>query len=141
MMTIIQSGLRLPINPALETLLLHEIQQSQRSNPTANAIILNFRDPYYSPESGGFHPVEFRFFKLDSNWYYDYITDFAYMGVIYPELEKEFDVCWPQGYLYHVSFGDVDERIGAEYFTLWQQNFIEYYNMGCYTVSTTWQQD
>lgn len=140
-MTIIQSGLRLPINRALVTLLLHEIQQSPPPKSTSNAIILNFRDPGYSPECGGFHPVEIRLFRPDNIWYYDYITDFAYMGVIYPELEKEFDVCWPQGYLYHVTLGNVDERAGALFFTLWQQNFIEYYKMGCYTVSTEWQQD
>lgn len=140
-MTIIQSGLRLPINPALVTLLLQEIQHSPSPKPTSNAIILNFRDPSYSSESGGFHPVEIRLFQLDNAWYFDYITDFAYMGTIYPELEKELDVCWPQGYVYHIALGDVDERAGAEFFKLWQQNFIEYYKMGCYTVSTEWQQD
>ncbi|WP_025154376.1 DUF2787 family protein [Morganella morganii] len=140
-MTIIQSGLRLPINPALETLLMFEIQQSPTSTLSDNAIVFNFRDPFYSPENGGFHPIEIRLFQLDSVWYYDYITDFAYMGTVYPELEKEFDVCWPQGYLYHVTLGDVDERAGAEFFTLWQRNFIEYYHMGCYTVSIQWQRD
>ncbi|QXX84394.1 DUF2787 family protein [Providencia sp. R33] len=140
-MTIIQSGLRLPINPALVTLLLQEIQQSPPPKPVFNAIVLNFRDPGYSPESGGFHPVEIRLVQLDNIWHYDYITDFAYMGAIYPELEKEFDVCWPQGYLYHFALGDVDEQAGAEFFTLWQRNFIEYYHMGCYKVSTEWQQD
>ena len=140
-MTIIQSGLRLPINPALETLLIHEIQESSISTLSDNAIVFNFHDPFYSPESGGFHPIEIRLFQLDGVWYYDYITDFAYMGTVYPEFEKEFDVCWPQGYLYHVALGDVDERAGAEFFALWQRNFIEYYHMGCYTVSIQWQRD
>lgn len=140
-MTIIQSGLRLPISPVLETFLLSEIKQSHPAKLSANAIVFNFHDPDYSHERGGYHPVEIRLFQLDNTWYYDYITDFSYMGVIYPELEKEFDICWPQGYIYHITLGDIDEREGTEFFTLWQKNFIEYYKMGCYSVKTEWQQD
>ncbi|MCT6519175.1 DUF2787 domain-containing protein [Proteus vulgaris] len=141
-MTIIQSGLRLPINPVLTTLLLHDIQHSSPSNKsTSNAVILNYYDPYYSPESGGYHPVEIRLFQLDNEWCFDYITDFAYMGTIYPELEKEFDVCWSQGYLYHAALGDIDERAGDAFFKLWQENFIQYHKMGCYTLRIEWQHD
>ncbi|MEN1933506.1 DUF2787 family protein [Escherichia coli] len=51
-------------------------------------MVINFRDPDYSAESGGFHPVEMRFIRQDNEWYFDYVTDFSYMGRVYPELEK-----------------------------------------------------
>lgn len=36
----------------------------------AKAVTLNFRDPDYSPEAGGFHTVEVRIEKQATSWLY-----------------------------------------------------------------------
>lgn len=138
-MTIHQSGLRLPIAQAFSQLLLHELDNSDVDLSTVQAVTLNFRDPLYSAESGGFHPVEIRLFRQDEQWQFDYVTDFSFMGNYYPELEKELDICWSQGYVYHVMMGDVDEEEGGALFELWQRNFIQYHKMKCYKVSIQWE--
>lgn len=85
-----QAGLTLPVTKLFQqhiaTLLAEQSQQT-----SVRAVVINFRDPDYSAESGGFHPVEMRFIRRDNEWYFDYVTDFSYMGRVYPELEKEMD--------------------------------------------------
>jgi hypothetical protein len=54
-----------------------------------SGVALNFRDPSYSAESGGFHPVEI---GVDPSCKVLYITDFAYVGLApFAELAKEID--------------------------------------------------
>jgi hypothetical protein len=57
----------------------------------ANAITLYFRDPDYSPERGGFHPVEVRLEKQFDRWRLVYVTGFAFHGY---ELIKDIDICF-----------------------------------------------
>ncbi|WP_432805476.1 DUF2787 family protein [Escherichia coli] len=102
------------------------------------AVVINFRDPDYSAESGGFHPVEIRFIRKNNEWYFDYVTDFSYMGRVYPELEKEIDFCWSGNYVFHYLIGDISlaaER--NELWSLWERNFMEYLSMGIYRVTVT----
>lgn len=142
-MTIHQSGLSLPIAQAFSQLLLHELNNSVINSAidltTVRAVTLNFRDPLYSAETGGFHPVEIRLLRLHEQWLFDYVTDFSFMGNYYPELEKELDICWSQGYVYHFMMGDIDEEEGGALFELWQRNFIQYHKMKCYEVSIQWE--
>ncbi|EJD6408928.1 DUF2787 domain-containing protein [Proteus mirabilis] len=142
-MTIHQSRLRLPIAQAFSQLLLHELNNSVINSAidltTVRAVTLNFRDPLYSAETGGFHPVEIRLLRLHEQWLFDYVTDFSFMGNYYPELEKELDICWSQGYIYHFLMGDIDEEEGGALFELWQRNFIQYHKMKCYEVSIQWE--
>ncbi|MEI9600469.1 DUF2787 family protein [Moellerella wisconsensis] len=142
-MTIHQSGLRLPIAQVFSQLLLHELDNSVVNSAidlaTVRAVTMNFRDPLYSAETGGFHPVEIRLLRLHEQWQFDYVTDFSYMGSYYPELEKELDICWSQGYIYHFLMGDIDEEEGGALFELWQRNFIQYHKMKCYEVSIQWE--
>ncbi|EMH2039323.1 DUF2787 family protein [Providencia manganoxydans] len=142
-MTIHQSGLRLPIAQAFSQLLLHELNNSVINSAIdltlVRAVTLNFRDPLYSAETGGFHPVEIRLLRQYEQWQFDYVTDFSYMGSYYPELEKELDICWSQGYVYHFLMGDIDEEEGGALFELWQRNFIQYNKMKCYEVSIQWE--
>ncbi|MEY0543790.1 DUF2787 family protein [Providencia rettgeri] len=142
-MTIHQSGLRLPIAQVFSQLLLHELDNSVINSAidltTVRAVTLNFRDPLYSAETGGFHPVEIRLLRLHEQWLFDYVTDFSFMGSYYPELEKELDICWSQGYVYHFMMGDIDEEEGGAMFELWQRNFIQYHKMKCYEVSIQWE--
>ncbi|MFP1454338.1 DUF2787 family protein [Escherichia coli] len=49
----------------------------------------------------GFHPVQWLI--EDNEWYFDYVTDFSYMGRVYPELEKEMDFCWSGQYCFRLS--------------------------------------
>ncbi|HGM9934383.1 TPA: DUF2787 family protein [Proteus mirabilis] len=142
-MTIHQSGLRLPIAQVFSQLLLHELDNSVINSAIdltiVRAVTMNFRDPLYSAETGGFHPVEIRLLRLHEQWQFDYVTDFSYMGSYYPELEKELDICWSQGYVYHFLMGDIDEEEGGALFELWQRNFIQYHKMKCYDVSIQWE--
>ena len=48
---------------------------------TGNNVTINFRDPNYSAENGGFHPVEIRLEKHGVTWQLCYITDFTYVGI------------------------------------------------------------
>ncbi len=42
-----------------------------------DGVVLNFRDPSYSAETGGYHPVEI---CVDGAGVLQYVTDFAYFG-------------------------------------------------------------
>lgn len=72
-----QAGLTLPVTKEFQqhitTLLANRVLQK-----ITEAVVINFRDPDYSAESGGFHPVEMRFIRQDNEWYFDYVTDFSY---------------------------------------------------------------
>ncbi|WP_179309092.1 DUF2787 family protein [Escherichia coli] len=132
-----QAGLTLPVTKEFQqyitTLLANQVLQK-----ITEAVVINFRDPDYSAESGGFHPVEIRFISKNNEWYFDYVTDFSYMGRVYPELEKEIDFCWSGNYVFHYLIGDISlaaER--NELWSLWERNFMEYLSMGIYRVTVT----
>lgn len=131
-MTVHQSGLHLPVSRAFIKIIAEYLPPPPLILP---AVTLNFRDPKYSAESGGFHPVEIRLTRHADGWYFDYVTDFSYMGHPWPELEKEFDVCWSQRYIWHTLTGDTDTEEGGALFELWQRNFIRYCRMKIYTVT------
>ncbi|EKN3392574.1 DUF2787 domain-containing protein [Yersinia enterocolitica] len=104
------------------------------------SVVLNFRDPDYSAATGGWHPVEIRLIRGEQPgiWQLDYLTDFSWQGTPWPELAKEFDVCWSQGYVWHCLFGDLlDNRERRDFWTLWQKNFVHYCQMDVFTVSIT----
>ncbi|GAA74691.1 hypothetical protein P20480_1155 [Pseudoalteromonas sp. BSi20480] len=101
------------------------------------AVTLNFRDPDYSPEAGGFHPVEVRLEKQATSWQLVYITDFSYQGRHTPELIKEIDVCFSIKQVYHFLAGWLNTREGEELLALFISNFVEYYDTGCYQVTIT----
>ncbi|MDZ6510313.1 DUF2787 family protein, partial [Escherichia coli] len=71
--------------------------------------------------------------------YFDYITDFSYMGTVYPELEKEIDISWSQQYVFLAYVGDLPVNAGRELFELWQSNFIQYHGMNIYTITVLWE--
>ena len=103
----------------------------------AKAVTLNFRDPDYSPEAEGFHPVEVRLEKQATSWQLVYITDFSYQGRHTPELIKEIDVCFSIKQVYHFLAGWLNAKEGKELLALFISNFVEYYNTGCYQVTVT----
>lgn len=136
-MVIQQEGINLPISPAFINVLYSELSHWPEYS-ALRSVVINFRDDDYSSESGGFHPVEVRLIKRNEEWYFDYLTDFSYMGHLYPELEKELDVSWSQGYVWHYMMGDMEIEDGSELFELWQRNFIRYWKAKVYTVVTSW---
>ena len=103
----------------------------------SKAVTLNFRDPGYSPEAGGFHPVEVRIEKQATSWQLIYITDFSYQGRHTPELIKEIDVCFSIKQVYHFLAGWLNAREGKELLALFISNFVENYNTGFYQVTVT----
>lgn len=112
----------------LVAILEHELN----SRSTNSGAVLSFRDPSYSPERGGFHPVEV---AVASDGRIQYITDFAYFGAPpFSELAKEIDFDFSLGLFQH--FGREFPIIaGRELFRLWESNFASYYDAGIYTVS------
>lgn len=129
-MNIQQHTYPLPVSENLLKILEQEIQKSDVSGNYLT--IVKFRDPGYSPDTGGFHPVEV---MLSATGEIQYITDFSYVG--YPaELVKEIDFDFSTG---------VTQCYDHEYpicqnqtlFVLWQTNFCCYYDMGIYNISVT----
>ncbi|WP_431222132.1 DUF2787 family protein [Serratia sp. L9] len=134
-----QEGYRLPVNKNLIELLLKEMDKAPPIKQQLKAASFIFRDNSYNAETGGYHPVEIRLIIKEGQWYFDYITDFAYMGRVYPELEKEIDFSWVQQYAFHAGLGDLGYKAACELFELWQANFINYYNLDVYTVQILWE--
>jgi len=118
------------LDSRLITILENEIVKA--SVPDNVPVVLNFRDPSYDAETGGFHPVEIRVSAAGS---LVYVTDFSFVGAgPYAELCKELDFDF--GLRVFQSFGkEWSIEAGAEVFQAWQENFISYYEMGVYQVS------
>ena len=107
------------------------------SEPSAEGgICLNFSDPDYGPERGGFHPVEI---AIAANGTVLYITDFAYVGAgPFAELAKELDFDCSLG-LFQTMGREFPLEQGNDLFQLWQRNFCDYYRSGVYAVEVSRQ--
>lgn len=129
-MKINQHSCLLPISDALATIINDEIVRADVD--TSNGVILNFKDPDYSAETGGFHPVEI---AVRNDGYLLYITDFTYVGSPpFAELVKELDFDF--GYKVFQQYGhEYPLKQGTELYALWEVNFVSYYEMGVYVVS------
>jgi hypothetical protein len=130
-MNIDVSRLPFAVEPALITL-LQDVVMAGKVEP-GHAVTVTFRDPTYSFEAGGFHPVEI---GINAKGVPDYITDFSLVGVgPFAELAKEIDFDFSLKLFQH--FGqEYPIDLGADMFELWQQNFLSYHAMGIYTVET-----
>ena len=116
-----------PVSNKLVAILEHELPSLADSG-----IVLSFRDPKYSPQAGGFHPVEV---AVASDGCIQYATDFAYYGnPPYSELGKEIDFDFSLGLFQHFD-REFPIMAGRELFQLWESNFVTYYGMGVYSVS------
>jgi hypothetical protein len=122
----------IPIKRAFVDLLEAEIKKSG-INPQ-HGVIINFRDPDYSPETGGYHPVEVMVSKSVT---IAYVTDFAFCGGPFPELVKELDWDIMAGVFGHMGMRDYPIEQGAELYSIFQSNFIEYHRMGVFQVSVS----
>lgn len=119
-----------PISPELSRIILEGLTATG-IDPGRGAI-LSFRDPDYSPEAGGFHPVEV---AVGPQGGIRYITDFAYVGrPPHCELAKELDFDFSLGLFQHFGV-EYPLASGREMFTLWESNFLAYHRMEAYTLS------
>ena len=127
----------LPISKHLIALLNLQLTENKVDPEQEQSIIFNFRDPDYSAENGGYHPVEIRLIKRGANWHFDYITDFCFVGGAYPELVKEIDWLVMENKCYHNVMGELNLNGSREFFALWEGNFISYANSGVFEVTIT----
>ncbi len=141
---IMTDGLPVPVNQSLVAILQQHITEAvSNTNDAAglDAITLNFRDPDYSAESGGYHPVEIRLTYRQGQWHLSYITDFSYVGRGWDtELAKDMDFDFGLGVCMTRFMPDSPLADAAELYQLFETNFIAYYQMDAYKVDTTLEQ-
>ena len=115
-------NLCLPVTEQLTTYL----QQLITGHHSHQAVTINFRDPSYSADAGGFHPVEIRLEKDQSQWRISYITDFCYVGSGYmAELAKDLDFDFGSG-VFQNLVGTYPLEHATEIYQVWEQNFLAY---------------
>ena len=136
----LQSGRKLlPVTLSL-TQILKRLLVDANMPPNSKAVTINFRDPSYCAESGGFHPVEIRleYSSTTSMWQFCYITDFAYQGRYYPELEKDIDFNFTEasGYQTYVGHHPLSHFSGL--YRLWEANFRSYLVDDIYQITINW---
>ena len=141
---IMTDGLPVPVNQALVAILQQHITEAvSNTNATSapDAITLNFRDPDYSAEAGGYHPVEIRLTYQQGQWHLNYITDFSYVGSGWDtELAKDMDFDFGLGVCMTRFMPDSPLADAKELYQLFETNFISYYQMDAYKVDTTLEQ-
>jgi hypothetical protein len=97
-------------------------------------VALNFHDPGYNADSGGFHPVEIH---VDSKGDILCITDFAYFGAPpFVELGIELDWNFEMNSFRQFDFF-YDLACGRGLLGLYTKNFVAYYSGGCFEVEVT----
>ncbi|MFX2628371.1 DUF2787 family protein [Enterobacter chengduensis] len=133
------AGFVLPVSLQLYELLMAEAGEKPPPKHRITAVTFNFRDPDYSVERGGYHPMEIRLIHQGDEWCLDYATDFGYVGTVYPELEKIIDISWSQGYVWHCCTGDLPLTEARALYSLWERNFLSYYASGVYTMRVLWE--
>lgn len=129
-MKIDPKGFPLPLSEPLIQLL--ELEIAKVDVPQNAGVVINFRDPGYSVEAGGYHPVEI---SITADGRLLYVTDFAYVGrPPFAELAKELDFDTVVGQFQ--QFGhDYPLEQGREMFKIWQENFCAYHAMDVFQVS------
>ncbi|EGR0938014.1 DUF2787 domain-containing protein [Vibrio cholerae] len=129
----------LPVSKKLHKLLSEQLTAHLLRNDaltTSRYLVFNFRDKTYSTEEGGFHPVEMAICQTSTGeWSIEYITDFAYMGNYYPELERNLDFDFRVGQFFMAYRGWLpmqDNRDAKELYRLWESNFLAYVDTDAY---------
>jgi hypothetical protein len=115
-------GLAVPVSPMF-TLYIADLLVSHKNE---KAVTINFRDPNYSADEGGYHPVEIRLENEGDDWRFCYITDFCYVGSGYmAELAKDLDFDFDTG-VFQNLFGTYPIEQAIEIFQVWESNFVYY---------------
>lgn len=66
-----RDGFALPVAPALLALLEQEVTHTELDLARLTQLTFNFRNPDYTPEQGGVHPVELRLIRGLDGWLFD----------------------------------------------------------------------
>ena len=131
-----RDGFTLPVAPALLALLEQEVTRTALDLARQTQLTFNFRNPGYTPEQGGVHPVELRLIRGLDGWLFDYVTDFCYQGLGQDaELCKELDFNFLDGELTMLGWGPLRLAEARELFDIWQCNFIAYCRLECFSVT------
>ncbi|MEH0676175.1 DUF2787 domain-containing protein [Vibrio scophthalmi] len=133
----------LPVSKKLQKLLSEQLTAHLLSNEaltTSRYLVFNFRDKSYSADEGGFHPVEMAICQTSTGeWSIEYITDFAYMGNYYPELERNLDFDFRVGQFFVAYQGWLPMQgspDAKELYQLWESSFLAYVDMDSYNEIT-----
>ncbi|CAH0526261.1 DUF2787 domain-containing protein [Vibrio hippocampi] len=108
---------------------------SNKNISEARTVTVNFRDTSYTADTGGFHPVEICFTKVNGNHcHLLYITDFSFSGGHYPELARDldFDIGNNAFFARYSGWQCLDSDDVREMYTLWERNFLAYLDMGSF---------
>ncbi|MFV0573953.1 MAG: DUF2787 domain-containing protein [Vibrio sp.] len=106
----------------------------------ARTLTFNFRDKHYTAENGGFHPVEIRLKRTSmksTHWQLVYVTTFAYIGNVYPELERNLDFdcqsgrCLVHPYIQWEPIKGNQDVLSM--YQLWESNFLAYLESHSYS--------
>ena len=136
--TIVLNGLALPVSNEFAQLMLQQLSPATEGIDTLTSATINFRDPEYCAESGGYHPVEVRLVWHNNAWQFDYITSFSFVGLGWcAELAKELDFDFGQNCFEMRGYRPQVLAVGEEMYRLFEQNFIEYVRMEVFDVVTT----
>ena len=101
---------------------------------TSEVVALNFRDPTYSAENGGYHPVEIH---VDSKGEVLSITDFAFFGCP-PMVELGIELDWSFEMDSFRQFDSMyDLECGRGLLGLYTKNFVSYFKSDVYQVEVT----
>ncbi len=115
-------GLAVPMSPMF-TLYIADLLAPYKNE---RAVTINFRDPNYSVDDGGYHPVEIRLENEGDFWRFNYITDFTYVGSGYmAELAKDLSWCFDSG-VFQNLFGTYPVEETIDIFQVWETNFVYY---------------
>jgi hypothetical protein len=115
-------GLAVPMSPMF-TLYIADLLAPHENE---KAVTINFRDPNYSSDDGGYHPVEIRLENEGDSWRFSYTTDFCYVGSGYmAELAKDLDFDFDAGVFQNLH-GIYPIEQAIEMFQIWESNFVYY---------------
>lgn len=124
-MRIQYEGLALPVSKRFIDALIEAITPFRA--PLAQQICVNFRDPTYSAERGGYHPVEIFLERFGTHYKLCYITNFCYAGIgDYAELVKSLDFEFIAGTFQDLS-GYYPIETAREIYPMWEDNFLTYW--------------
>ena len=130
-LTFSQAHRAVPVSSKFLELLQQQLNQTQDAT---GFITIHFRDSTYSSELGGFHPVEVGLREM-SKGTVDilYITEFAFSGGPFPELERciDFDIGNQMAYTQMCGWQDIQHREVKELYQFWETNFLSYVEDGC----------
>jgi hypothetical protein len=131
-----RDGISLPVCQSLLTMLSQEAERTDLDLGRCTQLTFNFRNPGYSTEQGGVHPVEIRLVRGLDDWLFDYVTDFSYQGLGQDaELCKELDFNFLDGEHFMQGWGPLRLAEARELFDIWQSNFIAYCRLECFSVA------